>query len=195
MWDLTSGETKLELRGHDNVVECAVFAPHNAATAIRELTGIVSAVTIATPLHAYYSFAYVQTTSVRDGKDRNSSAYVLTGSRDKTIRLWDAQSGQCLKSITGHDNWIRALVFHPNGKYFLSASDDKTIRIWEIATGRCTKTIEAHTHFVTCMSWGRMTIAGPVQNGADGTEGVKSEPRLINVLATGSVDQVGLNSD
>jgi hypothetical protein len=105
----------------------------------------------------------------------------------------------------GHDNWVRALVFHPNGKFLLSASDDKTVRIWELATGRCSKTIEAHAHFVTCMSWGRTTIAGPAQNGATSTIGqdgqaqvqmqmqaTQPERRLVNVLATGSVDQVGL---
>jgi WD40 repeat protein len=38
-------------------------------------------------------------------------------------------------SQVGHDNWIRALVFHPSGKYLLSASDDKTIKVWELNTG------------------------------------------------------------
>jgi len=40
IWDFASGETKMELRGHDHVVECAVFAPIIAYPAIRELAGI-----------------------------------------------------------------------------------------------------------------------------------------------------------
>lgn len=91
---------------------------------------------------------------------------------------------------TGHDNWIRAIIFHPTGKYLLSASDDKTIRIWDLATGRCLKTVDAHGHFVTCMTWGRTAMGGSngegkVVNGDAGTSGV----RRVNVLATGSVDQ------
>jgi hypothetical protein len=89
---------------------------------------------------------------------------------------------------SGHDNWLRALVFHPNGKYLLSASDDKTIRVWDLVSGRCTKTVEAHGHFVTCLSWGRALVSGGgADEGANGT-GEKVE-RRVNVIATGSVDQ------
>lgn len=108
---------------------------------------------------------------------------------------------------------MRALVFHPSGKYLLSASDDKTLRVWDLATGRCVKTVDAHGHFVTTLAWGRATVgggggagagagtgpggAGPGAGGGDGGEkdnangsgAGKDEPRRINVIATGSVDQ------
>lgn len=95
----------------------------------------------------------------------------------------------------GHDNWIRALAFHPNGKYLLSASDDKTIRVWDLSLGKLHKTIDAHEHFVSCMSWGRtVTGAGaatphPNGLGADKASGGKEVKKRVNVLATGSVDQ------
>jgi platelet-activating factor acetylhydrolase IB subunit alpha len=76
--------------------------------------------------------------------------YIITGSRDKTIKLWDI-NGQLLHTFVGHDNWVRGLVVHPSGKYLLSASDDKSIKIWDLKTGRCMKTLDAHSHFVTCI--------------------------------------------
>jgi len=175
IWDFSTGETKTELRGHEHVVECAAFAPVAAYTAIRELAGLGTA-------------------PAADQRANLPGAFVATGSRDKSIRLWDAQTGQCLRTFIGHDNWIRALVFHPTGKYLLSASDDKTIKIWDLATGRCTKTVDAHGHFVTCMAWGRALMggAGPAETNGDGAKlngEKKAEPRRINVLATGSVDQ------
>ncbi len=90
----------------------------------------------------------------------------------------------------GHDNWIRALLFHPTGKYLLSASDDKTVRIWDLATGRCVKTVDAHSHFVTCMTWGRVVMGGTGgESKVNGDAGSTAGPRKANVLATGSVDQ------
>ena len=91
----------------------------------------------------------------------------------------------------GHDNWVRALVFHPTGKFLLSASDDYTIRVWELATGRCVKTVQAHGHFVTCLAWGRQA---PSQSGdAAKTNGVgdghQEVEKFVNVVASGSVDQ------
>lgn len=89
----------------------------------------------------------------------------------------------------GHDNWVRALVFHPSGKYLLSASDDGTIRVWELSTGRCVKTIQAHSHFVTCLAWGRQTTSstGPKTNGS--ADKAADMEKVVNVVATGSVDQ------
>ncbi|GAA6029350.1 hypothetical protein JCM8097_003632 [Rhodosporidiobolus ruineniae] len=170
IWEASKGETKAELRGHEHVVEVAVFAPVAAYPAIRDVAGITAPRTDAKVV----------------------GAFAATGSRDKTIKLWDTVSGQCLKTLVGHDNWVRALVFHPSGKFLLSASDDKTIRTWDLATGRCLKVLEAHSHFVTTMSWGRAPAPGAggagQPNGA--VNGTKAEAlQLVNVVATGSVDQ------
>jgi platelet-activating factor acetylhydrolase IB subunit alpha len=153
-----------------------------------------------------------QAPSGRSAEAKAVGLFAATGSRDKTIKIWDAVSGQCLKTLVGRgllslpastpaliplrspdDNWIRALVFHPSGKFLISASDDKTIRTWDLATGRCLKTLEAHSHFVTTMAWGRAPAPGATQpNGAatNGSNGAHAESaQLVNVVATGSVDQ------
>ncbi|QRV89083.1 hypothetical protein RhiJN_17101 [Ceratobasidium sp. AG-Ba] len=151
IWDAATGENKMEMREHEHVVEVVVFAPVASYAAIHELASIESS-----------------------DRDKSPGQYIATGSRDKMIKIWSSATGQCLKTLAGHHNWIRALVFHPNGQLLLSASDDKTIRVWDLKTGRCTKTIEAHDHFVTSLAWGR----------ADAGEG-----RRVSVCASGSVDQ------
>ena len=86
-------------------------------------------------------------------KDDVKKEYLLSASRDKTIKLWDAIGGVCIYTFTGHENWVRCLCEHPNGKYFLSCSDDKCIIIWDIKTGLSQKKlINSHEKFVVTIS-------------------------------------------
>ena len=61
---------------------------------------------------------------------------VLTGSNDKTARLWDAATGQPLGLPMMHQDGVRAVAFSPDGKTVLTGSEDKTARLWDAATGR-----------------------------------------------------------
>ncbi|WFD30465.1 Lissencephaly-1 [Malassezia sp. CBS 17886] len=165
VWDAASGEKRHELRGHEHVVECVAFAPVGAYDALRTLAGI---------------------RPPRDDPSAHAPGlYIASGSRDKTIRLW-TQQGECLRVLSGHDNWVRALVFSPNGKHLLSVADDKTMRIWDLASGRCIKTVDCHAHFTTCIAWGRSRVAAPAANGTSSLHDAPSQP--VNVVATGSVD-------
>ncbi len=55
---------------------------------------------------------------------------------DRVIRLWDAATGNELRTFTGHADAVNALAFSPDGKTLASASDDGTARLWDVATGK-----------------------------------------------------------
>ena len=80
----------MELRGHEHVVECAVFAPIVAYAAIREL----AALGVSTARSSRCALLMRQGVA-----PKSHGAYVATGSRDKSIRIWETSSGQCLRTF------------------------------------------------------------------------------------------------
>ena len=63
--------------------------------------------------------------------------YVVSGSDDKTARVWTT-SGQEMAHMQhpGVMKYVRAVAFSPDGRYVVSASDDKTARVWEAMSGQ-----------------------------------------------------------
>jgi WD40 repeat protein len=61
---------------------------------------------------------------------------VVSGSEDKTIWLWDAETGELLgRPLQGHEHLVPSVAFSPDGRRVLSGSQDKTIRLWDAETG------------------------------------------------------------
>ncbi|KAM7537860.1 hypothetical protein Aperf_G00000075689 [Anoplocephala perfoliata] len=150
VWTLSSGVRDCKplsvLHGHEHVVECVAWlntSPQNAK-AIGAGSGIKAENGELQPQQLQLN-----------GDDTTSSDYVpiilASGARDRQICIWDVRASSLMFVLAGHDNWVRQLVFHPQGKYLLSASDDKTVRVWDLKNRRCHKTLEAHSHFVTTL--------------------------------------------
>ncbi|KAJ7745956.1 WD40-repeat-containing domain protein [Mycena olivaceomarginata] len=61
---------------------------------------------------------------------------IISGSGDKTVRIWDAAMGTVIgEPLQGHDDWVSSVAFSPDGQRIVSGSGDKTVRIWDAATG------------------------------------------------------------
>ena len=81
------------------MIEVAIFAPVAAYPAIRELAGISVRLHYCTCSDWRLITLLPQPPSAKDDKAKVAGVFVATGSRDKTIRLWDSASGQCLKTL------------------------------------------------------------------------------------------------
>jgi len=130
VWVISTKECKLELNDHEHVIECIAWAPEKSHAAINEAAG-------------------------NDKKNVLPGPYLASGSRDKSIKVWDMNAGVCLFTLIGHDNWVRGLQWHPGGKFLLSCSDDKTLRTWDIKNQRCSKSLTVHEHFCTTFDFHR----------------------------------------
>uniref|UniRef100_A0A3Q4GL63 Phospholipase A2-activating protein n=1 Tax=Neolamprologus brichardi TaxID=32507 RepID=A0A3Q4GL63_NEOBR len=69
---------------------------------------------------------------------------MLSGSADKTIKLWKA--GRCEKTFTGHEDCVRGLAVISNTEFF-SCSNDTSIRRW-LVTGECVQVYYSHTNYI-----------------------------------------------
>ena len=91
----------------------------------------------------------------------------LSGSDDKTLKLWDVATGQCLRTFEAHTNSVHSVCLSSNGRIALSGSRDNTLKQWAVATGRCLRTLEGHTQGVlsVCLSAdGRFALSGSRDN-------------------------------
>ncbi|CAE6521766.1 unnamed protein product, partial [Rhizoctonia solani] len=73
-------------------------------------------------------------TSVAFSPDGNS---VASGSRDMTIRMWDAQSSSSIgMPMSGPLGWVESISYSPLGNIIASGSQDSSIRLWDVNTGQ-----------------------------------------------------------
>jgi WD40 repeat protein len=66
---------------------------------------------------------------------------IVSSSWDKTIKIWDSNSGECLHTLKGHKRFISSVSFSPDGNRIISSSWDKTIKIWDLNSGMCLQTL------------------------------------------------------
>ncbi len=88
---------------------------------------------------------------------------VLTGSDDKTARLWDAASGKEIRRFEGHSLPVRSVAFSPDGKQVLTGSRDFTARLWDAVTGKETRRFEGHESNVDSVAFspdGKQVLTG-----------------------------------
>src|SRR5262249_54928559 len=58
---------------------------------------------------------------------------IVTGSIDKTVRVWDVESGKSVGEPMRHEGVVTAARFCPDGRWGVTASEDKTARVWDVA--------------------------------------------------------------
>jgi WD40 repeat protein len=73
---------------------------------------------------------------------------VVSCSVDKTVRLWDANTGAALQTLKGHAASVNSAVFSPDSKLVVSCSVDKTVRLWDANIGAALQTLKGHTDSV-----------------------------------------------
>jgi hypothetical protein len=90
---------------------------------------------------------------IRDYAFSPDGKRALTGADDATARLWDLETGRCLRVLDGHMQDVWTLAWSANQRHALSASNDGTVRLWDLETGRCLRVLEGHRAAVYGVAW------------------------------------------
>ena len=89
--------------------------------------------------------------------------YVVSGSDDSTVRVWDWQNGKEARRLTGHSNRVLSVAVTPDGRYVVSGSADSTVRVWDWQNGKEVWRLTGHQSGVTSVAVtpdGRYVVSG-----------------------------------
>ncbi|MBJ7295175.1 MAG: hypothetical protein JHC73_02355 [Dolichospermum sp.] len=137
LWSLETGKEVYSFKGHTDDVLSVTFSPDGkllassaggndktikilqlAENKVKTLTG-----------HSDWFGGITSLAFSPDGKT------LISGSQDKTIKLWNLETSQEIKTLSGHSDHICSVAYSPNGQILASASKDKTVKLWSVASG------------------------------------------------------------
>jgi WD40 repeat protein len=67
--------------------------------------------------------------------------YVISGSHDKTLKVWELASGRPVRTLSGHEGEVLAVAVTPDGRYVVSGLRNGTLKVWDLASGRVVHTM------------------------------------------------------
>ena len=80
------------------------------------------------------------------------SRYLATCSRDRTVRVWQIDSGAC-QVLHGHTDEVYAVAFHPDGQRLATAGRDGAVWLWDLARGEAVVRLPRHKSFVWSLAF------------------------------------------
>jgi U3 small nucleolar RNA-associated protein 13 len=115
IWSLEEGETIGVLRGHRRAVWSVKFAPAGVSAAV-----------------------------VGGDAGTKGGKMVVTGSTDKTVKLWSLADYSCIKTFEGHTNSIQRALWISGGLQVVSGGNDGLVKVWDVKSGECSATLDNH---------------------------------------------------
>ncbi|KAF9932380.1 hypothetical protein BGZ67_004765, partial [Mortierella alpina] len=212
LWDAQTGSPGAILSGHTNCVYSSVFSPSGQQIASGGAdnkvrlwdahTGapgaILSGHTSCVMSVAFSPNGQQIVSGSGSGMDGERSTHWRLGSRDYTVRLWDAQTGTPGAILNCHTERVMSVVYSPNGQLIASGSDDETVRLWNAQTGAPGAILRGHTKGVTSVvfspSGQQIASANLTSDGNDGSispQGTRKRDILRNIFrSTKPADKV-----
>ncbi|QKX53992.1 uncharacterized protein TRUGW13939_01074 [Talaromyces rugulosus] len=147
LWDLDTRQCIRVFEGHCGQVQQALFSPPEIEyDHLPEPDALAS------------NFTQKDMESIRSSYGEGFSGhperplpplYVISGSLDNTLRLWNTASGACVRVDFGHTEGVWAIAM--DHLRVVSGAGDFLTKVWDAVTGDCVRTLDGHTGPVTCL--------------------------------------------
>ncbi|NDJ16399.1 NB-ARC domain-containing protein [Myxacorys almedinensis] len=166
LWDVQTGECLHTFEGYADRVFSLAFSPDGRLLASGSEDRLIRIWEIKTQKLVHVlkghdcevrsiAFAPHRYPAVTQPPSPNAGYLLASGSFDRTVRLWDVQSGTCLKILKAHTGWVFSVAFSPEGRWLASSSRDRTVKLWQVESGHCQATIAAHPHQIRAVTFAR----------------------------------------
>ncbi len=161
IWDVETGEAIGVLRGHKRGVWSVAFSPLNTPAL----------------------------TTNESGGASSAKGMVVTGSGDKTVRVWSLSDFSCLRTFEGHANsvlkvvWLPSSAQHKNSRgpvQVASAAGDGLVKVWDAQSGECAATLDNHIDRV----WALAVMPAPILS----PEQAKQQNQQDSTMTNGEAD-------
>ncbi|KAG0049189.1 hypothetical protein BGZ83_005992 [Gryganskiella cystojenkinii] len=127
----------------DNIVLVCMYSPDGKTFAVGLKGGSITLYNSSTwerihsPLQGHEDSVFSLAYSTESDK-------IVSGSFDKTVRLWDVKTGLTCHVFKGHSKKVNSVAYSPTRKQIASCSDDRTIKLWDACTGLILHTLDGH---------------------------------------------------
>ncbi|ETO35757.1 WD-40 repeat protein, partial [Reticulomyxa filosa] len=152
LWDVETSKSLYGFNGHRDTVRCVDISPLQSSSNNKSNSvGVIG----------------------------GNGYTICSGSRDKTIRIWDIETSKPSIILNGHENWIMSVKYGSNKlvNTILSGSSDQSVRLWDIRSGQQTQVFNGHKNCVKAVEYSPFVVKS--------NSGVSDSS---NVICSGSFD-------
>lgn len=207
VFDVETGDQIATLNGHDFAVTSVDISPTNPNLV---LTGSVDVT--ARLWNAQTGGELVRFEPVFSGEDlvsghANSITAVgfspdgeqfVTGSDDRTVKLWSTAGGTEIRTFSGHTDRVTSVAFSPDGTRLISGSLDGTARIWDVETGELIRTLQPCIAGVSAVAYaadGSYVVVGVAARNDIQLDTVPAQGNDLNLAIPTALDLSVLQDD